>query len=165
MKGVMWFVEGYMLDIVTIEGNFFDSEFLHSKLHERFPKDHIVEFNYAGRFLNKLPDVLTRDTILVLEYLIPLFPVTYQINQEYEVLFQKFPVFTAETDTHKTVELLLQCVREAGFTEIPVVLYTGIDKEMISPTLLQDPYVHYVLKIAGTGNVLDKITELMTVKG
>ena len=143
------------MTLVIVEPDHFDSEPMKETLQDQFPSATIQAFRGAGDFI--FNRALSREaTIVIMEQLLPLIGQSATLEADFEQVSTQFPELANGWDNHDGGERLLRWMRSQGMN-MPVIFYTGNDRECINSSTFEIPNVSHCRKEDGFDNLLQAI--------
>jgi hypothetical protein len=145
--------------IVLIDGEYEDRIFMEQGLAKAFPARPIISvFANVGVFLEQY-ERLPKPFILVLELILPLFAVEGtedNLVRRTEKLRVRFPWLGDDWNGLRGGEVLIRGIRSIQ-SDLPIIVYTDIDSEEISPDVLELPELRFCGKQVEIRNLVETI--------
>ncbi len=142
--------------IAWVETDPFDIEFTEQAIKERFPGAIVQIFCSPADFVLKMESAQHAD-VVIMEQMLPLMGHTLVSEEDFDSLFDQFPGFVRGWDHHSGGERLFRWMRSNGSMRMPVIFFTGTDKEYIDGAIFNDPHVFHCVKLEGLQNLLATI--------
>ncbi len=143
------------MTLVIVEPDHFDSEPMKETLQDQFPSATIQAFRGAGSFISN-QDFNRGATVVIMEQLLPLIGQSATLEADLVQISAQFPGLAKKWDNHDGGERLLRWMRSEGMN-MPVIFFTGNDKECIDSSTFEMPNVSHCRKEYRFDNLLQAI--------